>query len=157
MRLSGQDLRAGMAGAEIAELHAALARLGFTIPDGERRHSVFGAATAHAVATFQRAHGLPENGVVDGGTAAAMTRKISEAEEATVMLRLDPPLPRPNSMAPTTSAARHSTSVGRRTPPARSATSKTLPATRKRTPPSQNGGNDWSAMRSAKYVEPQTR
>jgi len=74
MRLSGQNLRAGMAGDEVAELHAELILLGFAIPDTERRDQVFGVGTAQAVAAFQKAHGLRETAVVDRRVAAALTR-----------------------------------------------------------------------------------
>ena len=80
MRLSGQDLRAGMASDEVAELHVELARLGFTVPDPERQDKRFGVGTARAVATFQRAHGLPDSAVVDAATAAALTEAIAASE-----------------------------------------------------------------------------
>src|SRR5262245_13224828 len=103
MRLSGPDLRAGMAGEGVAELHAALTRLGFAIPENERQHHIFGVATAQAVATFQKAHGLWDTAVVDRKTAAALDRALADAGEETVLMRpassgpppapFSPPLP----------------------------------------------------------------
>ena len=77
MLVSGQDLRTGMSGVEVAELHRELARLGTTIPSRERRDRRFGAGTVRAVAAFQQAHGLDQTGVVDRETAAAL-RALAE-------------------------------------------------------------------------------
>lgn len=77
MLLSGHDLRTGSAGDEVAELHVELKRLGSSVPSRERRDRRFGAGTVRAVAAFQREQGLPDTGVVDGDTAAALTRAVA--------------------------------------------------------------------------------
>ena len=46
MRLSGQNLHAGMSGDQVAELQGELTRLGFTIPEAERHDQTFGVGTA---------------------------------------------------------------------------------------------------------------
>ena len=77
MRLSGQNLHAGMSGDEVAELHSELTRLGFTIPEGEQRDQTFGVGTAQAVTAFRTAHGLAGPAVVDRRTAAALTHAVA--------------------------------------------------------------------------------
>jgi peptidoglycan hydrolase-like protein with peptidoglycan-binding domain len=96
MRLSGPDLRAGMAGAQVADLHAELLQLGLAVPEAERGARVFGVGTAQAVASFQKAHGLRDTAVVDQNTAAALGLAAEVAGEKTVLSppsgpRSDPP------------------------------------------------------------------
>ncbi len=84
MRLQGRQLRAGMAGDDIAALHEDLDRLGYVIPQSERGDQIFGVGTAAAVAQFQRAHGLWDTAVVDPHTAGMLDRAIEEASLPTV-------------------------------------------------------------------------
>ncbi|GIF63988.1 hypothetical protein Ais01nite_20230 [Asanoa ishikariensis] len=89
MRLQGRELRAGMAGDDVKELHIALGRLDYRLPEQEVRHGIFGTSTAQAVAVFQKAQGLLDTAVVDARTAEALDRATEDAEPAVA-----PPLPR---------------------------------------------------------------
>src|SRR5262249_48748597 len=76
MQLRGRRLQAGMAGADVAELHHELIRLGYTIPEFEQEHEIFGVGTAAAVAHFQKAHDLWDTAIVEAHTAASLTRAL---------------------------------------------------------------------------------
>jgi hypothetical protein len=76
MRLIGGTLDVGMTGGQVPELHDALTRLGFGIPENEHRERSFGTGTSLAVSQFQSARGLPETGIVDQHTATALDRAI---------------------------------------------------------------------------------
>ncbi len=76
MILSGRELKQGSSGADIGQLHSALAQLGYAVPAAEQQGSSFGAGTQAAVEQFQTAHSLPVTGVVDAATAAAMSAVI---------------------------------------------------------------------------------
>ncbi len=70
------DLKTGVSGDDVRELHAELNSLGFGVPQGEQQGSSFGAATDAAVREFQIAQSLPVTGVVDPATAAALGSAI---------------------------------------------------------------------------------
>ena len=61
----------------MALLHKELAIIGASIPDAERRAKTFGSGTRDAVLRFQKEHGLPTNGIVDGDTAKAINKVVS--------------------------------------------------------------------------------
>jgi peptidoglycan hydrolase-like protein with peptidoglycan-binding domain len=83
MRLKGRDLRAGLTGNDVAELHDELEHLELSVPAGERKRRAFGPGTAQAVAAFQRSQGLVDNAIVDRHTAAALDRALAgEAAKA---------------------------------------------------------------------------
>ncbi len=86
MRLRGRELRAGMAGEDVTELHHDLARLGYRLPGQETRDSILGAATARAVEMFQQAHSLPITGVVEARTAQALTQAVADRGHETVVM-----------------------------------------------------------------------
>ncbi|HCT77450.1 MAG TPA: hypothetical protein DGT23_12825, partial [Micromonosporaceae bacterium] len=98
MQLRGRDLRAGMAGLDIGDLHQDLMRLGYAIPSGERAEQIFGVVTAQSVAAFQTAHGLTDNAVVDETTAAALNRAVAESAEQTLLV--PPPKPHLKDLPP---------------------------------------------------------
>lgn len=77
MNLTGRNLAIDLTGDDVMQLHSELRRLGQPIPDDELRQSSFGPSTREAVLAFQRAHGLPENGIVDSVTAAALTVAVA--------------------------------------------------------------------------------
>lgn len=71
----GESLQVGATGAEVKTLQQALITLGLLeagSADGD-----FGAATANAVGEFQRAHGLPDDGVVGPATAEALNTALA--------------------------------------------------------------------------------
>jgi peptidoglycan hydrolase-like protein with peptidoglycan-binding domain len=59
------------------QLQSELRQLGFTIPQDELRHAYLGPGTCEAVLAFQRAHSLPENGLVDVQMAATLTDALA--------------------------------------------------------------------------------
>lgn len=76
MELHGRELRVGVAGAEVAQLHDELTELGYVIAQAEHARKTFGDSTAEAVRAFQRQHRVPDTGVVDAETAAAVLRAL---------------------------------------------------------------------------------
>lgn len=67
-------LSRGTGGLDVARLQEALGALGYF---GGRVDGIFGAETEAAVRAFQAGVGLPETGVVDGETAAALDRVLT--------------------------------------------------------------------------------
>src|SRR2546429_2164010 len=94
MRLSDRNLRAGMAGEDVAELHQELSARGYQIPDSEGTDHICGVVTAGAVAHFQKAHGLWDTAVVDANTAAMFARARRQASGETQMV----PIVRPRRL-----------------------------------------------------------
>src|SRR5687768_13999048 len=91
MRLSGRNLRAGMAGEDVAQLHAELMRLGFAVAETEARGGIFGVGTAQAVAPVQKSQGLWNTAVADRHTADALTRAIADFNQDTMLVpRVEP-------------------------------------------------------------------
>jgi hypothetical protein len=70
-------LTTGEYGDSVAQLHSALIRLGFRLPDSEIRRKFFGPATREAVLQLQREHALPISGGFDERTAAAATAELT--------------------------------------------------------------------------------
>ena len=70
---TGTVLRAGSAGAAVKGLQRALTGLGYApgVADGS-----FGPATTQAVIAFQKAHGLPEDGIAGAKTIAAINTAL---------------------------------------------------------------------------------
>jgi Putative peptidoglycan binding domain len=70
---TGAVLRAGSAGAAVKGLQRALTRLGYApgVADGS-----FGPATTQAVIAFQKAHGIPEDGIAGARTIAAINTAL---------------------------------------------------------------------------------
>ncbi len=62
----------------VADLHEALALLGFTINDSEKTEHRFGASTRAAVIEFQTAHQLEGTGLVDEVTAATFNTVLTD-------------------------------------------------------------------------------
>jgi hypothetical protein len=69
-----RTLRAGATGADVRELNAKLAALGY-LPAGAAGSS-FTQATHHAVVAAQKWHGLARDGVVGPGTAGALAKGV---------------------------------------------------------------------------------
>lgn len=91
--LSGHVLRLGQSGPEVKELQKRLVAAGYaTGVDGD-----FGAGTDKAVKAFQKANGLPDDGVVGVDTAAAIDKKGAPAAT--------PPATTPTTDTPTTTPA----------------------------------------------------
>lgn len=69
--------------ARVAALHAALLACGFWVGDEEADDFVYGAATAEALATFQACASprLPETGVLDAATWAALARAAEATDD----------------------------------------------------------------------------
>lgn len=63
---------------EVADLHAALALLGFTISAAEQANRRFGPSTRAAVVRFQNEQGLPVTGGVDEATAGLINSLLDE-------------------------------------------------------------------------------
>lgn len=59
-------------GAAVAEVHASLTQLGYTIPAQEAAQQTFGPGTVSAVKSFQQAGGLPATGIIDPATQGAL-------------------------------------------------------------------------------------
>ena len=82
MKAISFPLLPGTAGAQIANLQAALERLdlGANIPAAERRASQFGPETQSAVKRFQKAHSIASDppGSVDAATAGALNQALYE-------------------------------------------------------------------------------
>jgi len=91
MQLQGRNLRAGVAGDDVATLHEHLGALGFDIPENERRERAFGVGTAAAVAAFQQAHGLLDTAMVDAATAASLGRAVADVASETVTMSVPRP------------------------------------------------------------------
>src|SRR5262245_38085102 len=91
MRWQGRNLRAGISGPDVVELHDELTRLGYQVPEAERTQRMFGVGTAEAVAAFQVAHGLVDTAVVDKNTAAVLDRATAELQ--TTHIQVKPPEP----------------------------------------------------------------
>jgi peptidoglycan hydrolase-like protein with peptidoglycan-binding domain len=70
MELAGRDLKTGVAGDDVRELHTELSSLGYAVPPEEQQGSSFGAGTDATVRQFQAAQ--PQTGIVDAATAAAL-------------------------------------------------------------------------------------
>jgi hypothetical protein len=79
MDLHGSELKKGVNGTGVTELHSDLGALGFAVPPAERSGSSFGSGTLAAVGKFQKGHGLPVTGVVDAATAAALSHAVATA------------------------------------------------------------------------------
>jgi peptidoglycan hydrolase-like protein with peptidoglycan-binding domain len=77
MELKGRDLKQGLRGDDVALLHSELAIIGLTVPDAERRDTLFGQGTHEAVAQFQKQHCLEPTGVVDAQTARAINAAVN--------------------------------------------------------------------------------
>lgn len=67
-----RPLELGANGPQVADLHAVLGELGLDVAHEEVDTQQYGASTEANVRAFQRSHGLTENGVVDGATAARL-------------------------------------------------------------------------------------
>jgi hypothetical protein len=67
-------LRAGDSGSAVKKLQRALSKLGF---DSGKADGSFGAVTVHAVAAFQEANGLPNDGIVGPATAAKINAAVA--------------------------------------------------------------------------------
>src|SRR5436309_2830698 len=82
MKAISFPLLPGAAGAQIANLQAALERLdlGANIPAAERRASQFGPETQAALKRFQETHSIASDppGSVDAATAEALNRALFE-------------------------------------------------------------------------------
>jgi peptidoglycan hydrolase-like protein with peptidoglycan-binding domain len=76
MELS-RDLKQGLRGEDVALMHRELAIIGLTVPDAERRETLFGQGTHEAVAQFQKQHCLEPTGVVDAETARAINAAVN--------------------------------------------------------------------------------
>ena len=72
MNLQGRDLKLDLRGEDVALLHRELGTIGLTVPDAERRETLFGPGTHEAVAQFQKQHCMEPTGVVDAETARAI-------------------------------------------------------------------------------------
>ena len=77
MNLQGRDLKLDLRGDDVALLHSELAIIGLTVPDAERRDTLFGQGTHEAVAQFQKQHCLEPTGVVDAETARAINAAVN--------------------------------------------------------------------------------
>ena len=66
---------------EVGELHAALARLGFTVGAAEQDKQRFGPSTRAAVVRFQSEQGLPVTGDVDAATAGLLNSLLDGEED----------------------------------------------------------------------------
>jgi peptidoglycan hydrolase-like protein with peptidoglycan-binding domain len=92
MRLQGRNLRVGMSGEDVAQLHRELLTMGYHLPEQERVSRSYGAGTADAVVQFQRSRGLSPTTVVDAQTAGMLGRAVGEIPEETMMMpRGEPP------------------------------------------------------------------
>src|SRR6185369_12974518 len=78
MNRIASPLKQGAKGAAVADLQAALAFLGQSIPEAERAASRFGTGTAEQVAAFQSAQKLRASGAVDAATADALNKLLVE-------------------------------------------------------------------------------
>ncbi len=92
MNPMGRNLSIDMHGDDVMQLHSELRRLGYNLPEEELRQAYFGPGTRQAVLAFQRAHSLPETGIVDARTAAALTEAV-----AALGARPAPPAPAPST------------------------------------------------------------
>jgi peptidoglycan hydrolase-like protein with peptidoglycan-binding domain len=77
MNLVGRNLSIDMHGDDIMQLHSELRRVGYSLPEDELRRAYFGLGTREAVLAFQRAHSVPETGIVDARTAAALGEAVA--------------------------------------------------------------------------------
>ena len=77
MNLSSRNLASDMQGDDVMQLHSELRRLGFSIPEEEVRRASFGAGTRQVVLAVQQAARLPQTGVVDAATAAAIGEAVT--------------------------------------------------------------------------------
>ncbi len=94
-------------GARVVALQTALIRAGITVPGGA--DGVFGASTAGAIMSFQRARGLNVSGKVDDATAAALGLSAAPAPAAAPAINIQleaKPLQGPCYYGDTWSAAR---------------------------------------------------
>jgi hypothetical protein len=74
MNLEGRDLRPGLTGQDVTNLHDALAAAGETVLAPERESRTFGPGTQKAVESFQRSQQMPLTGIVDPATAEKLTQ-----------------------------------------------------------------------------------
>ena len=72
MKFAGRDLKTGVSGDDVRQLHADLDNLGYAIPRPEQQESSFADGTDAAVRQFQTARSLPSTGIVDAATAEAL-------------------------------------------------------------------------------------
>src|SRR3954471_7331284 len=66
------QLKLGMTGASITNLHRQLVLLGIQVPSEELQDDRFGLGTEAVIRSFQVENGLPMTGVVDDATARAL-------------------------------------------------------------------------------------
>ncbi|MDQ3695663.1 MAG: neuraminidase-like domain-containing protein [Chloroflexota bacterium] len=74
-------LAINFSGEDVATLHADLAQLNITIPDGELREKTFGVGTQGAIRQLQAAAGLPHTGIVDAATQIAISSARGDAAD----------------------------------------------------------------------------
>src|SRR5712691_11342757 len=79
MNLQGRNLTQGLAGPDVAALHAEITQLGSTVPPAEVQANQFGAGTLAAVQQAQTASGIAATGAVDATTASALEVLIRTA------------------------------------------------------------------------------
>ena len=76
MNLQGRDLKLDLRGDDIASLHREIAILAITIPETERKESLFGRETQAIVRQFQTEHQIEPTGIVDAQTAKALSSAV---------------------------------------------------------------------------------
>ena len=86
------NLRVGTYGADVSNLHTALASQGFPAPAPELKQGFFGPGTRQAVMTFQAAKGLPKTGEVDAQTGALLRAGGNQPSASTAAAAPKPPL-----------------------------------------------------------------
>lgn len=78
MNLQGRDLKLDLRGDDVALLHRELATIGLTVPDAERRETLFGQGTHEAVTHFQKQHCMEPTGVVDAERRVRSMRRRTQ-------------------------------------------------------------------------------
>ena len=76
--MSDKPLTLGMVGTNVAALHQALSKRGFTIAEAETQKQFFGPATRMAVGEFQKTHGIDPSCEVCMATAAKLGTTLAE-------------------------------------------------------------------------------
>ena len=76
MNLQGRDLKLNLRGDDVALLQHELATIGLTVPDAERRETLFGQGTHDAIIRFQKQSCMEPTGVVDAETARAINAAV---------------------------------------------------------------------------------
>src|SRR6185369_10266885 len=81
MKLQDRNLSQGINGDDVKLLQKELRQLGLVIADAEVAKNFFGETTRQAVVDFQKAHGLPVDGIVGVNTAKALSVAIADLKD----------------------------------------------------------------------------